>query len=63
MGNKQLDKFAFMEVLLFSLLAERMLHTRCGFDNVVLGIYFSGFSVNFIEFDVIVPRERERETE
>lgn len=45
MGNKQLDKFAFMVVLLFSLLACRtgMLHMRCGFDNVVLGIYFLGF--------------------
>lgn len=32
-----------------------MLHTRCGFDNVVLGIYFR-VSVTFIESNVIALR-------
>lgn len=42
MGNKQLDKFAFMEsFVLFA--AVKCFDMRCGFDNVALGIYFLGF--------------------
>lgn len=58
LANK-LDKFAFMVVSLFLLLpfiessSARMFHSRCGFHNVVLEIYFSGFAVSLLNLMLI----------